>query len=76
MLGRQSHKLIARAFKTQHPALICEVCPFPSDSPDENSATRTVRCFIAAELIFRDAVAVEVDGGSVIVGATGPGIAF
>ena len=76
MLGRQNNKLIAWAFKANHAGLCREVLPFSFDFPDQNGAAGAVGRFMAAELIFRDTIAVEVNRSSVIVVAIRTGVAF
>jgi hypothetical protein len=76
MLGLQYNKQMARTFKTQHSGPIRQVLPFCPGPADEDSAARTVRRFMATELVFRHAITVEVNSGSIIVRASRARIAF
>jgi hypothetical protein len=76
LLALQHDKKVASTFEAKQSLLGREIFPFASDPADDCRTARSVWRFMAAELILWGAVAVQIDGTSIIVWTSRPGVAF
>jgi hypothetical protein len=76
LLALQHDKKAASTFEAKQSLLGREIFPFASDPADDYRTARSVWRFMAAELILRGAVTVQIDGASIIIWTSGPNVAF